>query len=99
MPEQYKSRGAQQRRTRPRRVSPHAGVMAKRTMRGFDEMCPTPSTRHGRACPEKIHALCLRENASQAAFARHLNVPAGLVSQWERGEKRPGEAPPSSSWR
>ena len=22
-------------------------------------------------------------------FARHLNVTTGLVSQWERGEKRP----------
>ena len=31
----------------------------------------------------------LRENASQAVFARYLNVTAGLVSQWERGEKRP----------
>ncbi|MCY4559106.1 MAG: transcriptional regulator, partial [Chloroflexi bacterium] len=25
----------------------------------------------------------------QAVFARHLNVTTGLVSQWERGEKRP----------
>ena len=39
--------------------------------------------------PEKIPALRLRENASQAVFARHLNVTAGLVSQWEPGEKRP----------
>ena len=31
----------------------------------------------------------LGENASQAVFARYLNVTAGLVSQWERGEKRP----------
>ena len=30
-----------------------------------------------------------RENASQAVFARYLNVSTGLVSQWERGEKRP----------
>jgi putative transcriptional regulator len=22
-------------------------------------------------------------------FARHLNVTTGLISQWERGEKRP----------
>ena len=39
--------------------------------------------------PEDIRALRLRENASQAVFARYLNVTAGLVSQWERGEKRP----------
>ena len=30
----------------------------------------------------------MRENASQAVFARYLNVTTGLVSQWERGEKR-----------
>ena len=63
-----------------------AGVMAKRTMRAFDEMCLTPADDMP---PEKIRALRLRENASQAVFARHLNVTAGLVSQWERGEKRP----------
>ena len=63
-----------------------AGVMAKRTMRTFDKMCLTPVEDMP---PEKIRALRLRENASQAMFARHLNVTAGLVSQWERGEKRP----------
>ncbi len=26
---------------------------------------------------------------SQAVFARHFNLSTGLVSQWERGEKRP----------
>ena len=30
-----------------------------------------------------------RERASQAVFARYLNVTTGLTSQWERGEKRP----------
>ena len=63
-----------------------AGIMAKRTMKAFDEMCLTPVEEMS---PEKIRALRLRENASQAVFARHLNVTAGLVSQWERGEKRP----------
>ena len=63
-----------------------AGVTAKRTMKAFDEMCLTPVEEMP---PEKIRALRLRENASQAAFARHLNVTAGLVSQCERGEKRP----------
>ena len=56
-----------------------AGVMAKRTMKAFDEMCLTPVEE---MTPEKIQALRLRENASQAVFARHLNVTAGLVSQW-----------------
>ncbi|MDE0060164.1 MAG: DNA-binding transcriptional regulator [Defluviicoccus sp.] len=63
-----------------------AGVMGKRTMRAFDEMCLTPVEEMS---PEEIRALRLRENASQAVFARYLNVTAGLVSQWERGEKRP----------
>ena len=63
-----------------------AGLMSKRTMRKFDEMCLTPVRD---MTPEDIRALRLREHASQAVFARHLNVTAGLVSQWERGEKRP----------
>ncbi len=63
-----------------------AGVMTKRTMKSFDEMCLTPVEE---MAPEDIRALRMRENASQAVFARHLNVTTGLVSQWERGEKRP----------
>lgn len=38
---------------------------------------------------EHLRALRLSEHASQAVFARYLNVTTGLVSQWERGEKRP----------
>ncbi|GGK42184.1 helix-turn-helix domain-containing protein [Salinarimonas ramus] len=63
-----------------------AGVMAKRTMRRFDEMCLTPVKPLG---AEEIRALRERECVSQAVFARHLNVTTGLVSQWERGEKTP----------
>jgi transcriptional regulator with XRE-family HTH domain len=39
--------------------------------------------------PKEIRVLRLREGASQAVFARYLNVTTGLVSQWERGEKHP----------
>ena len=63
-----------------------AGVMAKRTMRAFDDMCLTPVEA---MAPEDIRELRLREHASQAVFARYLNVTTSLVSQWERGEKRP----------
>ena len=63
-----------------------AGVMAKQTMRAFDEMCLTPVEE---MTPEEIRELRLRERASQAVFARYLNVTTSLVSQWERGEKRP----------
>jgi putative transcriptional regulator len=63
-----------------------AGVMDKQTMRQFDEACLTPVRL---LAPEEIRALREREGASQAVFARYLNVSTGLVSQWERGEKRP----------
>jgi putative transcriptional regulator len=63
-----------------------AGVMDKRTMREFDDLCLTPVRQ---LKPKEIRALRLRERASQAVFARYLNVTTGLVSKWERGEKRP----------
>jgi len=63
-----------------------AGVMDKRTLREFDALCLTPVQP---LQPEEIRALRVRERASQSVFARYLNVTTGLVSQWERGEKRP----------
>ena len=64
----------------------HAGMMSKRTLREFDDLCLTPVQPFP---PRKIRQLRLRERASQAVFARYLNVSTGLISQWERGEKRP----------
>ena len=63
-----------------------AGVMDKQTMRKFDEACLTPVRA---LAPEEIRSVREREGASQAVFARYLNVTTGLVSQWERGEKHP----------
>ena len=63
-----------------------AGLIDKRTMREFDEACLTPVRQLSAA---EIRALREREGASQAVFARYLNVTTGLVSQWERGEKHP----------
>lgn len=63
-----------------------AGVMDKQTMRKFDDACLTPVRP---LTPEEIRALREREGASQAVFARYLNVTTGLISQWERGEKHP----------
>lgn len=63
-----------------------AGVMDKRTMKEFDAMCLTPVEE---LSPEQIRQIRESEHASQAVFARYLNVTTGLVSQWERGEKRP----------
>jgi putative transcriptional regulator len=63
-----------------------AALMNKVTMRKFDAMCLTPIPR---LKPRQIRKLRLREGASQAVFARYLNVTTGLVSQWERGERFP----------
>ena len=63
-----------------------AGVMDKQTMRKFDDACLTPVRPLTAA---EIRALREREGASQAVFARYLNVTTGLISQWERGEKHP----------
>ncbi len=60
--------------------------MAKRAMREPGEMCPTPA--HDMPT-ETIRALRPHETASQAVLARHPNVTTRLVSQLERGEKRP----------
>jgi len=63
-----------------------AGIMPKQTMKAFDDMCLTPVKD---LAPEEIREIRQRERASQAVFARYLNVTTGLVSQWERGEKHP----------
>lgn len=63
-----------------------AGIIDKRALREFDNRCLTPIKP---LLPEEIRALRLREHATLAVFARHLNVSIGLVSQWERGEKHP----------
>jgi putative transcriptional regulator len=63
-----------------------AGAMSKQTMREFDAACLTPVRP---LTATEIRALREREGASQAVFARYLNVTTGLVSQWERGEKHP----------
>lgn len=63
-----------------------AGAMELRTLRKFDAMCLTPVKP---ITPEEIREIRLRERVSQAVFALHLNVTTGLVSKWERGDKRP----------
>jgi putative transcriptional regulator len=66
-----------------------SGIMDKRTLRAFDELCLTPVQPMTAA---DIRVLRTRERVSQAVFARYLNVTTGLVSQWERGEKHPAGA-------
>ena len=61
-------------------------MLDRRTMKQFDQMCLTPVKS---LSPEQIRRIRLREKASQAVFARYLNVTTGLVSQWERGDRKP----------
>jgi putative transcriptional regulator len=66
-----------------------ADVMSAKTMREFDKSCLTEITPMS---GERIRRIRLRENASQPVFALYLNVTPGVVSQWERDEKRPAGA-------
>jgi len=63
------------------------GAIDRQTMREFDATCLTPVVPMD---PEEIRAIRERENLSQPVFARYLNVSKNLVSDWERGVKKPG---------
>ena len=63
------------------------GAIDKRTLREFDEACLSPVLP---MAPEDIRALREREQLSQPVFARYLNVSRNLISDWERGVKKPG---------
>jgi len=65
------------------------GLMDKRTMQEFDQLCLTPIKP---LTAEEIRNIREEENVSQTVFANYLNVSKGIVSQWERGEKHPSGA-------
>ena len=60
--------------------------MDKLTMRRFDLLCLTNVEE---VTASEIQALRKMAGVSQSVFARVLNVKPGLISQWERGERRP----------
>jgi putative transcriptional regulator len=62
------------------------GVVDKITMRRFDLSCLTPIKEFK---PRQIRKIREKAEMSQTVFASALNVSASLVSQWERGEKKP----------
>ena len=62
------------------------GIVPKSTMREFDELCLTPIEK---LAPDEIKAVREGACASQTVFARYLGVTPDLVSQWERGERKP----------
>ncbi len=62
------------------------GVIDKKTMRNFDKTCLEPIVKME---PSAIRDLRVREHVSQPVFAMYLNVSKNLVSDWERGIKKP----------
>lgn len=63
------------------------GAINKQTLREFDETCLSPVED---ISPEQIREIREREHVSQPVFARYLNVTRNLISDWERGVKKPG---------
>ena len=63
------------------------GAIDKKTMRNFDADCLEVISE---IKPKDIRDIRKRENASQPVFAMYLNVSKNLVSDWERGIKKPG---------
>ena len=64
-----------------------ARAVNKQTLREFDEACLAPAPV---LSPDEIKAIREAEHVSQPVFARYLNVSKNLVSDWERGAKKPG---------
>lgn len=62
------------------------GLMDQATMREFDASCLTAVEP---LSAREIVAIRKRAGVSQGVFAHYLNVKPKLVSEWERGEKRP----------
>lgn len=62
------------------------GSIDKATMREFDRACLTSVEALD---PQAIRRIRDQAKMSQTIFALTLNVTPSLVSQWERGEKKP----------
>jgi putative transcriptional regulator len=65
------------------------GMLSKKTLRDLDELCLTPVKP---LSPRQIANIRKRERVSQSVFAHHLGLSISLISQWERGEKKPSGA-------
>jgi putative transcriptional regulator len=62
------------------------GAIDKATLRRFDAACLTTVEPLD---PAQIKEIREEARMSQAVFALALNVTTSLVSQWERGAKKP----------
>jgi putative transcriptional regulator len=63
-----------------------AGVIDKRRMRQYDELCFAPVPDYP---ADRIRRLRARHRLSQAVLAEALNTSLSTVRQWEIGAKRP----------
>lgn len=62
------------------------GFVPENTMRHFDAACLVPTEKMD---GEEIRRLRERESISQNLLACYMNVSKNLVSEWERGTKKP----------
>ncbi|MDU8925607.1 DNA-binding transcriptional regulator [Pasteurellaceae bacterium LIM206] len=65
------------------------GLIDKKTMHDFDQRCLTPVKP---LTPAEIKAIREKEHFSQSVFANYLNINKNLLSEWERGVKKPSGA-------
>lgn len=66
-----------------------AGLLNKKTMQEFDALYLTPVQA---LTPAEIKAIREKEQVSQSVFAHYLNVSKNMISEWERGVKKPSGA-------
>ncbi|MDO4698246.1 MAG: DNA-binding transcriptional regulator [Pasteurellaceae bacterium] len=66
-----------------------SGFVDKQTMRQFDKACLTPIEA---LSPDEIRQVREQAQISQTVFAHYLNVSKNLLSDWERGVKKPSGA-------
>ncbi len=62
------------------------GLMDKTTMREFDALCLPKIPDY---TPAQIKAIRTRCKASQAVFARYMNITTSSLQKWEIGQKKP----------
>lgn len=63
-----------------------AGVMDLATMREFDALCLPEIPNYS---PAQIKNIRIKCKASQAVFAKYLNISPSALKQWEIGQKKP----------
>lgn len=63
-----------------------AGVMDLATMRDFDALCLPEIPKYSAAQIKEIRIRC---KASQAVFAKYMNISPSALRKWEIGDKTP----------